>query len=158
MGFILVDRVRAITVGVEAEGVKHVAPDDEVFRDHFPGYPIFPGTLVIESLAQLGGFLIECTVNNENAAVQRAVLVQVERAKFSKPVKPNDTLALHCRIRSRLENAAQIEGVASVGSEPVAIATLTFTLHRFDCEPLHRQRESIYRLWTRGMNLGFTIR
>jgi len=66
MRFILIDKIDRLEPGKLAEGHKIVAHDEDYFRDHFPGYPIVPGVLVLESLAQLGGRLVEASVRESS--------------------------------------------------------------------------------------------
>ena len=58
MRFILIDRIDRLVPGKRAEGYKLISPDEDYFRDHFPGYPLMPGALLIESMAQTSGWLI----------------------------------------------------------------------------------------------------
>ena len=96
MSFILVDRVTEIKPGERATGIRNINLSEHWVDDHFPGYPIFPGNLVVESLAQLAGFLIECSVNNPDDEIRRAMLVQVERAKFHHPAVPGGPNGIKC--------------------------------------------------------------
>lgn len=158
MRFFLVDRVDAIIPGESARGVKNVSLSDEILQDHFPDHPLFPGTLIVEALAQLGGFLVECTVNRGGAAVQRAVLAQIEKARFHRPCQPGDQLVLECRMGSCIGPAAQVASEASIAGEKAASALLTFAL-RGDAPPLvHEQRRRLYQTWTRSLVLDFPLR
>ena len=155
--FYLIDRVDEIHPGEGARGIKNIAMSDDILRDHFPENPIFPGTLIVESLAQLGGFLVEATFNKNKKDVRRAVLAQIEKAKFHEPCRPGDQLRLECRLVSSLEGAAQIEGEAQVNGTKVARATLTFVLRKVDSKAVHEQRKDLYKQWTRGLKLKFPI-
>src|SRR5437667_6694064 len=92
MRFVLIDRIDRLDLGVHAEGHTLIPPDAEYFRDHFPGYPIVPGVLVLESLAQLGGRLLEASVRKATHKRILPVLAKVEQAKFLHPVRPGDRL------------------------------------------------------------------
>ena len=59
MRFLLIDRIDEIRPGEFARGVKNVTMSEDFMQDHFPGFPVFPGTLIIEAMAQLGGYLAE---------------------------------------------------------------------------------------------------
>lgn len=157
MIFFLVDRIEEVRPGEMARGVKNVTLSEDVFRDHFPDHPVFPGTLVVESMAQLCGFLFEYSVNLDPADVKRAILIQIEKAKFHKPIMAGDSLRIEGRFLSRLADSAQFEAVATVDGEKAARATLTFTLRRVDSENVHRQRRDLYSLWTRNLRLEHPI-
>lgn len=158
MRFFLVDRVDELRPGEMIRGVKNVTLSEDFLQDHFPSQPLFPGTLMIEALAQLGGCLVEATFNTSDDDVRRAILAQVDRAKFNGMVRPGDQLTIVCTLVSALEGAAQVRGEARVGEREVARATLLFALRAVDSERVHRQRREIYEIWTRHLNLGFTLR
>jgi 3-hydroxyacyl-[acyl-carrier-protein] dehydratase len=158
MRFFLVDRVLEIRPGEFARGVKNVALGEDFLHDHFPDNPLLPGTLLVEALAQLGGFLVECTINAGDAEVRRAVLAQIERAKFYEPIGPGDQVELRCDLVSALEGAARVSAEARVGGARAAVATLTFVARRVDSEKVHQQRRDVYAIWTRGLTLDFPIR
>ena len=158
MRFILVDRVDALTPGREIVGVKSVSLSDEIFADHFPGHPLFPGTLVVEALAQLGGCLVECSFHHRSDETRRALLMQIIRAKFHAPCRPGDQLDLRCMLVSELDGAARVDGEVRVGNQPVAEATLDFRLLSVDSERLHQHRRELYRTWMSQLNPTFPIR
>lgn len=151
MRYFLLDRVIEVVPGESARGIKCVTLTDEVVHDHFPDFPILPGALLVEAMAQLGGFLIEVTRNADDAPLVRALLVQIKSAKFSKPAEPGDQIELRVRLGSALDAAAQIEAEAWVGTARIARAELTFMLKTIDSERVHEQRRYLYRLWTRGL-------
>ena len=84
MRFFLIDRVTELVAGERARGIKTVSLSDDVLHDHFPDYPIMPGTLILESAAQLGGFLVEMSVNKPGAPLRK--LHQVHRCVV--PIHP----------------------------------------------------------------------
>jgi 3-hydroxyacyl-[acyl-carrier-protein] dehydratase len=157
MSFFFVDRVSELKPGELVRGVKNVAMNEEVLQDHFPDNPLYPGTLIVEALAQLGGFLVECSVREGAADRCRALLGQIDKAKFHQPCRPGDQVELRCRLLSVLGGAAQVEGEASVQGARAAQATLTFRLVQVASEQVHRQRRHLYRLWTQGLSLPFAI-
>jgi len=158
MRFILVDRVDALTPGKDIAGVRSLSPDDEVFADHFPDHPLYPGTLVVEALAQLGGCLVACSFHQNSLQTRRAVLMQIVRATFHAPCRPGDELPLRCSLVSELAGAARVDGKVRVRDEPVAEATLDFRLVSVDSERLHEQRRDLYRTWMQQLNPTFAIR
>ena len=82
MRYFLIDKVTDLVVGERARGVKNITLSDEILHDHFPDYPVMPGTLILEAAAQLAGFLLEMTFNKAGAPLLRALLIQVQQAKF----------------------------------------------------------------------------
>jgi 3-hydroxyacyl-[acyl-carrier-protein] dehydratase len=152
MRFILVDRVEALEPGRFIEGVKNVALSEDVFDDHFPDNPLFPGTLIVEALAQLGGCLAEFSFHAASEGTRRAVLMQIKEAKFHAPCRPGDQLRLRCDLAGELQEVALISALARVGGEKVASAQLTFRLVAIDSPRLHQHRQSLYRTWMRDLD------
>lgn len=158
MRYFLLDKVTELVPGERARGLKNVTLTDEVLHDHFPDLPVLPGALVIEAGAQLGGFLLEMTVNQADLPPKRAVLVQIQQAKFYKPAEPGDQIELVATLGSTLETAAQVRIEASIGGERSMRATITFMLRAVESERVHEQRRSLYRTWTRSLDLKTPIR
>ena len=152
MRYYLLDKVTTLVPGERAAGVKCVTLSDEVLHDHFPDYPMLPGALIVEAAAQLAGFLLEMSFNGPDRPLVRALLVQIERAKFYDPVGPGDTLALDARIDSTRESAAQVAFEGQIGDKVVARGHLTFVLRAIDSARIHEQRRYVYALWTRDFS------
>jgi 3-hydroxyacyl-[acyl-carrier-protein] dehydratase len=124
--FLLVDRIFDMKADETAVGVKNVTINEPFFQGHFPQFPIMPGVLIIEGLAQTAGAL--CVNNLAGAAVYKPQLVYfmgIDRAKFRKPVVPGDQLFYHVRkIRSR-GRAWRFNGQAKVNDQVVAEAEIS---------------------------------
>lgn len=125
MRFEFVDRIVELAVEHRIETVKMVAALDDVFADHFPGYPVLPGALVVEAFAQAAQLLI--AVSHGFAEVGR--LRRLSRAAFRHEVRPGDRLAIRCERRAG-EGAWVLEATASVDGRRVATAVLEFELER----------------------------
>jgi 3-hydroxyacyl-[acyl-carrier-protein] dehydratase len=134
-----------------------VSLSDEVLHDHFPDFPVMPGALIVEAAAQLAGFLLEMTFNQPETPLRRALLVQIEDARFYETAGPGDTLDIVVRLESRLETAAQASAEVHVGEKRIARARLTFVMKAIDSEKVHEQRRYVYRLWTRDLKPPVTI-
>ena len=130
MRFLLLDRVSDIVPGKSIKGVKCWSLTDEIFLDHFPGYPLVPGVLLIESMAQLSGLLIEESADEGGEKNIFAILSIVHNAKFHKFVVPGDK----CEIEAKLTvldtlRAATIAEI-KVDGGVVAKAELSFIITR----------------------------
>ena len=128
MRFILIDRIDVLEPGKRATGYKQIAPDEDYFRDHFPGYPLVPGVLVLESLAQLGGRLVEASVRAGEGRDVLPVLAKVEQAKFVRPVRPGDRLDLAVDVVAIAGDAARVTGTATVAGKKMATAGIMYAL------------------------------
>ena len=89
--FLLVDQVEEMEVGKSIVATKFVTEDEYYFQGHFPGRPIMPGVLIVESLAQAGGIVVLSMPENKG---KLAVFGAIKNAKFKKQVVPGDTLTL----------------------------------------------------------------
>jgi 3-hydroxyacyl-[acyl-carrier-protein] dehydratase len=157
MRYFLIDRVTELLTGERARGLKNITLSDEVLHDHFPDHPVMPGALVVESAAQLGGFLLEMTVNKPGAPLLRAVLVQIDQAKFYGPAVPGDCLEVTATLDALRETAASVSADIRAAERRVARANLTFVLRPVDSERVHEQRRYLYRLWTRDLQPPIVI-
>lgn len=128
MRFILIDAIDHLEPGARATGHKLIAPDEDYFRDHFPGYAIVPGVLLIESLAQLGGRLIEASVRHAGGRRVLPVLAKIERARFLHAVRPGDRLDLDVDLVGLGTDAARVSGTARVGSRKSATAEIMYAI------------------------------
>jgi 3-hydroxyacyl-[acyl-carrier-protein] dehydratase len=149
MRYFLIDKVTELHPGERAWGKKCVTLSDEILHDHFPDHPILPGALIVEAMAQLSGFLLEMSLNREGQRPRRALLVQIEQAKFHDTVGPGDCLNIEAVLDSQLEGAAQIQATAHVEERRVVRARLSFVMKDIPSERVHEQRRALYRLWTR---------
>lgn len=99
MRFYLVDKVTRICFGKYVEALKCVSLSDDIFNEHFPGCPIFPGTMMIEGMAQLSGVFFEWCRKEMGCPDRRAVLTMVERFKFRGTVTPGDRLVYRADVK-----------------------------------------------------------
>jgi len=152
MRYFLIDKVTDLVVGERARGVKNITLSDEILHDHFPDYPVMPGALILEAAAQLAGFLLEMTFNKAGTPLLRALLIQVQQAKFHETAGPGDRLDVEVTLNSRLEEAAQVAAEIRVGEKRIVRAVLTFVMKNIDSPRVHDQRRYIYKLWTKDLN------
>ena len=117
--FLLVDRI----VELEADrvvGIKNVTANEPFFQGHFPDFPVIPGVLIIEAMAQAAGVLVLKSIPDR--ANKLVLLVAVENARFRKPVVPGDTLRMEMKVIKRKASVAKMAGVATVDGVVVAEA------------------------------------
>lgn len=114
--FLLVDRVIDIQPNVSCVGVKNVTINEPFFQGHFPSRPVFPGVLIIESMAQTAGCLVVATLGPESEG-KLVYFMTVDDARFRKPVVPGDQMKVHVsKIRNRgpvwkFRGEAKVDGV-----------------------------------------------
>ncbi|MCB9497129.1 MAG: beta-hydroxyacyl-ACP dehydratase [Fibrobacteria bacterium] len=145
MRFHLIDRIEEIRYGKHIVGVKCVSLSDEVFDEHFPGYPVFPGSLVLEGMAQLAGSFFEIMMDHDGLELRQSVLVMANRMKWSKPAEPGDRILYRADILSRREDFGVAKVQASIDGEVSATGELTFSFVLVDDEELRRSRAGLYR-------------
>ena len=122
--FLMVDRLIDMDRDESAVGIKSVTVNEPFFQGHFPGFPVMPGVLIIEGLAQTAGALCVSHLG-ETYKPQLVYFMGIDRAKFRKPVLPGDQLHYHVRkIRSR-GRAWRFYGEAKVNGQIVAEAEVS---------------------------------
>ncbi|MDQ2901713.1 MAG: 3-hydroxyacyl-ACP dehydratase FabZ [Acidobacteriota bacterium] len=129
---LLVDRI----VELEQDrivGIKNVTGNEPFFAGHFPEFPVMPGVLIVEALAQAGGVLILGGIPDR--ASKLVFLVSIDRARFRKPVVPGDQLRLELKIMKRKGTVAKMEGRATVDGVLVAEAEVMCKLQDKDEAP-----------------------
>ncbi len=141
MRFVFVDRVLADGPGAVIEVVKNVTATEDVFDDHFPGYPIMPGALILEVFEQASQLLI----GRATGFARIGRLDGVSRATFRRFVRPGDRLQARCVRRGGAGEAWTVDAEASVDGERAASATLAFTLVHAEAAPETREEASRLR-------------
>lgn len=133
--FLLVDRVVEFDPGRRAVGLKNVTVNDPYFQGHFPGRPVFPGVLIVEALAQLGGVLAIRSSSAEKSPI--VYLTGIDKAKFRKPVIPGDQIRLEVEVIKRRPPFWKMQGRAFVGSDLVCEAESTAMLQSERADSTH---------------------
>lgn len=150
MRYVLLDRITALEPPERARGIKCVTLSDDVFADHFPGHPVMPGALTLESLAQLGGVLCEATMRLQGRDDLHALLVGVERAKFRRMVRPGDRLELEARALRVQESGGQVKATAELDGALAVEAELTFAFAEVKHPSLIQRRREVLNVWLHG--------
>ena len=113
--FLLVDRIVEIEVGKRAVGIKNVTANEWFFEGHFPGRKVMPGVLIVEAMAQAGGFLLLNTV--ENAETKVVYFMGIDGVRFRRPVLPGDQLRFELKMVSFRRSTCKMTGEAFVGDQ-----------------------------------------
>jgi 3-hydroxyacyl-[acyl-carrier-protein] dehydratase len=123
--FLLVDRIEEL----EAErvvGIKNVTVNEPFFAGHFPDYPVMPGVLIIEAMAQVAGVLVLNGIADRKSKL--VLLAGVDGAKFRKPVRPGDQLRMEMKVLRSRASMAKVSGTATVDGAVVAEAEILCVL------------------------------
>jgi 3-hydroxyacyl-[acyl-carrier-protein] dehydratase len=123
--FLMVDRVLECDVGSQRiKAVKNVTLNEPFFQGHFPGYPVLPGVLVIEAMAQVSAILAYVTRGERHDAKSLLFFAGIDNARFKRPVFPGDQLVLEAVELNCVRSVFKFATKAMVGEELVAEAQL----------------------------------
>jgi len=123
--FLLVDRVVEMEAGKRIVAIKNVTANEWFFQGHFPGYPVMPGVLIIEALAQAGAVLL---LSDDSAKGQIPLFAGIEKCRFRQQVVPGDTLTLEMTVLARRGPVGKGHAIARVNNKVAAECDLTFAL------------------------------
>jgi 3-hydroxyacyl-[acyl-carrier-protein] dehydratase len=127
--FLLVDRVLELVPQEKIVGMKNVTINEQFFQGHFPGHPVMPGVLILESMAQVAGILAFSGAGSieefeKNMKDKVIYFMSVDKLKFRRPVVPGDQLRLEVILTRHRGTIASFEGKAYVGEDIVAEAQM----------------------------------
>src|SRR5271155_3568152 len=123
---LMVDRVLELEPGKRIKTIKNVAGNEIQFLGHFSDYSIMPGTLIIEAIGQSASILFSRTTGIGMKKGEFMALAAVNDMRFLVPVLPGDTITMEVRVVKMTEEAALVEGVATVGETVVTRGKLSF--------------------------------
>ncbi len=123
--FLLIDRVLEMDENT-IRAVKNVTFNEPHFQGHFPGAPVMPGVLVVEAMAQAGGFLLLSQVEDRDDKL--IYFTGIDKCRFRKPVVPGDQLIFEVEVLARRTSFAKIRGRALVDGEVVCEAEMMSAL------------------------------
>lgn len=126
--FLLVDRVLDMEPMVRIHAIKSVSINEPFFQGHFPTYPVMPGVLILEAMAQAGGILVIKSLPEEDTKGKLFLFSGMEKVRFRRPVFPGDQLHLHVRYLKHKLGLWKFEAEAHVDERVVAEAILTATI------------------------------
>jgi len=115
--FLLVDRI----IEMEPDrvvGIKNVTYNEPFFTGHFPDFPVMPGVLIVEAMAQTAGVQVLSSMPDRHSKL--VLLVAIESARFRRPVRPGDTLRMEMAVIKRKSSVAKFAGKATVDGQVVA--------------------------------------
>jgi beta-hydroxyacyl-[acyl carrier protein] dehydratase FabZ len=123
--FLLIDQVLEVEEGKRAVGIKNVTVNEPFFQGHFPDYPVMPGVLIVEALAQVGA--VALLKQQENRG-KLALFAGIDHCRFKRQVKPGDRLRLEVEILRLRGPIGKGKGIATVNGEIACEAEIMFAL------------------------------
>ncbi|MFB5253378.1 3-hydroxyacyl-ACP dehydratase FabZ [Bacillus mycoides] len=123
--FLLVDKVLEVEEGKRAIGIKNVTANEEFFNGHFPDYPVMPGVLIVEALAQVGAVAM---LKKEENRGRLAFFAGIDNCRFKRQVRPGDQLRLEVEMTRVRGAIGKGKAIATVDGEIACEMEITFAL------------------------------
>ncbi len=123
--FLLVDRIIEIEPPHRAIGIKQVTSNEPFFQGHFPSYPVMPGVLIVEAMAQVGGVAV---LSSEEYADKLALFAGIDNVRFKRQVRPGDTLRIEVQLNQIRRGIGMGSGTATVNGELACKGDIMFAL------------------------------
>lgn len=121
--FLFVDDILEVEYKKRVVGIKNISFNEPWITGHFPGEPVFPGVLIIETMAQIGGFLF---YEKEKSEKFISYLSKIDNAKFIGKVLPGDTIVVESLLESTFSNFAKVKAIARINNKKIAEANITY--------------------------------
>lgn len=123
--FLLVDKIEEVQLGKKAVGYKNVTANEEFFQGHFPDYPVMPGVLMVEAMAQVGAVSLLAMEENKD---KLAFFAGIEKVRFKKQVIPGDVLKIEVEIITLRGPIGKGKGTITVNGEVAVSGELMFAI------------------------------
>lgn len=123
--FLLVDKIEEVELGKRAVGYKNVTANEEFFQGHFPDYPVMPGVLMVEAMAQVGAVSLLAMEENKD---KLAFFAGIEKVRFKKQVIPGDVLKIEVEIITLRGPIGKGKGMITVNGEVAVSGELMFAI------------------------------
>ena len=123
--FLLIDQILEVEEGKRAVGIKNVTVNEDFFNGHFPDYPVMPGVLIVEALAQVGAVAM---LKKEENRGKLAFFGGIDKCRFKRQVKPGDQFRLEVEMIRVKGPVGKGKGVATVNNEVVCETEIMFAL------------------------------
>lgn len=120
--FLFVDRIVELVVGERIVGIKNVSAGEPFFEGHFPGYPVMPGVIILEALAQTGAIMMLSVDDNDGDKIP--FFAGLDKVKFRRQVVPGDQLRLELTVLKQRSGTCRLQGKAFVDGELAAEADI----------------------------------
>jgi 3-hydroxyacyl-[acyl-carrier-protein] dehydratase len=117
--FLLLDRAEDYRAGISITGIKCVTVNEPFFVGHFPGFPVMPGVLIVEAMAQSGALLMSKTLDVD-VSTKTIMFMAVDNARFRSPVRPGDVLRMPVQVTRARSGIYKFKGEAFVGDKLAA--------------------------------------
>jgi 3-hydroxymyristoyl/3-hydroxydecanoyl-(acyl carrier protein) dehydratase len=152
MRYFFVDRIEELKKGEYAVGTKCVSLSDDCFEHHYPTQPVYPGSMIIESMAQLGGALLELSLRETLDRCPRCVMSSV-KTKFRKFARPGDRLSMRAEIRSLHEDSALVSVTVASDDNRLCEAEIIYVMVTVDDPVLEKSIEQYLAVLTRDTRI-----
>ncbi|HVX11062.1 MAG TPA: 3-hydroxyacyl-ACP dehydratase FabZ family protein [Pirellulales bacterium] len=149
MRFTLIDRVVALEPGKNITAVKNLSMAEEYLADHFPGFPVLPGVLMLEAMTQAAAWLVRVSEDFRHSVV---VLKEARNVKYNKFVEPGQTLTVTAELLDRSEQEVKVKAQGEVDGEQAVSARLTLATYNLaDSDPERALADDVVKLKLREL-------
>ena len=126
--FLLIDRVVELERKTRIVAIKNVTANEPHFTGHFPDFPIMPGVLIVEAIAQAGGALLLTEFSQHDRDTKLMVFTGIDNARFRKPIIPGDQVRIEVNVLNWRSTAVKLHGTATVDGKLACEATIMCAL------------------------------
>ena len=143
MRFSLIDRIDELEPGVKISAVKALSMAEEYLADHFPGFPVMPGVLMLEAMTQVGAWLVRATEDFEHSMV---VLKEARNVKYGQFVEPGQTLQVTAEIVSQTDRETVLKAQGTINGQSTVRGRLILERYNLvDENPAHADADDVVR-------------